>query len=184
MAFSPFAIQTAVTHFHEKYGHPIRSTPTGHISQAEAELSLNLIEEEVAELADSLFSVDYSALNPEFIHDPNIVEIADALGDIVWTAYSAAIRHGIDLDLVLAEIARSNDTKTPAEGPGAKIQKGPDYSAPDIARVLRTQPAAGGRMIPALGRPLRCWLGLHKRAPHPGISSFWYCRLCHWMGRK
>lgn len=137
MAFSPFAIQTAVTQFHEKYGHPIRSTPTGHIPLEEAELSMKLIDEEVDEYTAALFSVQ----GDEIAHTPNIVEIADALGDIVWTAYSAAIRHGIDLDLVLAEIARSNDTKTPAAGAGAKIQKGPDYSAPDIARVLRTQPA-------------------------------------------
>jgi predicted HAD superfamily Cof-like phosphohydrolase len=142
MAYSPYAIQTAVTNFHEKYGHPIRSTPNGNIPLGEAQLSLALIDEEVEELADALFTID--GLDGEFSeprHTPNIVEIADALGDIVWTAYSAAIRHGIDLDLVLAEIARSNDTKTPAAGPGTKIQKGPDYSAPDIARVLRTQPA-------------------------------------------
>lgn len=140
MAFSPFAIQTAVTNFHEKYGHPIRSTPTGHIPLEEAELAHDLIAEEAVELFDALFDVE----NHELIHQPNIVEIADALGDIVWTAYSAAIRHGIDLDLVLAEIARSNDTKTPAAHAGQKIQKGPGYSAPDIARVLRTQPALEG----------------------------------------
>lgn len=137
MAFAPFAIQTAVSNFHEKFGHPIRSTPTGHIPISEAQLAFNLIEEESSELWDALFDVEAGVI----AHAPNIVEIADALGDIVWTAYSAAIRHGIDLDMVLAEIARSNSTKTPAEGPGAKIQKGPDYSAPDIARVLRTQPA-------------------------------------------
>ena len=137
MAFAPFAIQTAVSHFHEKYGHPIRSTPTGHIPFEEASLAGALIDEEVGELYDALFTVEGS----DIAHTPNIVEIADALGDIVWTAYSAAIRHRIDLDLVLAEIARSNDTKTPAANPGEKIQKGPNYSAPDIARVLRTQPA-------------------------------------------
>ena len=137
MAFSPFAIQTAVANFHEKYGHPIRSTPTGHIPREEAELAAALIDEETTELYDALFVVTGS----DVVHQANIVEVADALGDIVWTAYSAAIRHGIDLDLVLAEIARSNDTKTPAAGPGAKIQKGADYSPPDIARVLRTQPA-------------------------------------------
>lgn len=140
MAFAPFAIQTAVTQFHQKYGHPIRSTPTGHIPLEEAELSHDLIAEEVSELWCSLFDIEGYGL----VHQPNIVEIADALGDIVWTAYSAAIRHGIDLDLVLAEIARSNDTKTPATSPGAKIQKGADYSPPDIARVLRMQPALAG----------------------------------------
>lgn len=137
MAFSPYAIQTAVTQFHEKYNHPIRSTPTGHIPLEEADLSVSLISEELDELIDALFEFDSEGAH----HSPNIVEIADALGDIVWTAYSAAIRHGIDLDLVLAEIARSNDTKTPAAHPGEKIQKGSNYSAPDIARVLRTQPA-------------------------------------------
>jgi predicted HAD superfamily Cof-like phosphohydrolase len=140
MAYSPFPTLTAVTDFHAKFGHPIRSTPTGDIPVAEADLSFELIAEELGEFYDSLFDI----ADGEHIHKPNIVEIADALGDIVWTAYSAAIRHGIDLDLVLAEIARSNDTKTPAAGPGAKIQKGPDYSAPDIASVLAKQPALVG----------------------------------------
>ncbi len=144
MAFSPFAIQTAVTQFHERYGHPIRSRPTGDIPIGEAQLAAALIDEETTELYDALFTVTGSDIN----HTPDIVEIADALGDIVWTAYSAAIRHGIDLDLVLAEIARSNDTKKPATGPGAKIQKGADYSAPDIARVLRTQPAMQYSLTP------------------------------------
>lgn len=139
MAFAPFAIQTAVTNFHKKYGHPVRSTPTADIPFDEASLSAALIDEETGELYDALFTID----GGDILHTPNIVEIADALGDIVWTAYSAAIRHGIDLDLVLAEIARSNDTKTPAAGPGTKIQKGADYSPPDIASVLANQPALG-----------------------------------------
>jgi predicted HAD superfamily Cof-like phosphohydrolase len=141
MAYSPFPTLAAVSDFHKKYNHPIRSTPTGHIPVAEAGLAFDLIAEELEEFYDAVFAVDNHG---DIGHTPDIVEIADALGDIVWTAYSAAIRHGIDLDLVLAEIARSNDTKTPAAGPGAKIQKGADYSPPDIARVLRTQPALIG----------------------------------------
>ena len=32
--------------------------------------------------------------------------------------------------------------------------------------------------------PFACMFGFHKRNQHPGISSFWYCVRCHWMGRK
>jgi len=63
-----------------------------------------------------------------------LVEIADALGDIVVTSYGMAIRHGIDLNAVLQEIMSSNMTKE-ANGLG-KIKKGADYRPPNIAQVL------------------------------------------------
>jgi predicted HAD superfamily Cof-like phosphohydrolase len=62
------------------------------------------------------------------------VEVADALGDIVFTAYGMAARHGIDLDRVLAAICESNMSKT-ANGQN-KILKGEDYFPPRIAEAL------------------------------------------------
>lgn len=64
----------------------------------------------------------------------DVVAIADACADAVVTIIGTAISYGIPFDAVLAEVHRSNMTKTnPA---GQKLAKGPGYSPPDIAGVL------------------------------------------------
>lgn len=133
-----YPIQQSVIDFHKKFGHPVRDTPQT-ISREEAKQAFGFIDEEVGELVDALWSDGACDLAGccDADYEPDLVEIADALGDIVVTAYGKAIRHGIDLDLVLAEIMRANMSKT-ANGMG-KIQKGPDYKAPDIAAVLKAQ---------------------------------------------
>lgn len=125
-----FPIQQNVIDFHKTFGHPVRDIPQV-ITKKEAIQAYSFIEEELEELwVDGLFPRD--ALNQPY--DPSIVEIADALGDIVFTAYGMAIRHGIDLDRVLAAICASNMTKTP-NGQG-KILKGEGYVEPDIRGAL------------------------------------------------
>lgn len=136
-----FPIQQSVIDFHKKFGHPVRDTPQT-ITEEEADLAFDFIAEEVNELwEDGLFPVKpcddcfcgEKGCGPRQ-YKPNVVEIADALGDIVFTAYGMAVRHGIDLDLVLKEICESNMSKE-ANGQG-KIKKGPDYFPPNIARAL------------------------------------------------
>ena len=131
-----FPIQQNVIDFHKKFGHPVRDYPQT-ITKAEANQAFSFIEEELGELwEDGLYP------NPECgepgccqgNYEPNIVEIADALGDVVFTAYGMAVRHGIDLDRVLAAICESNMSKE-ANGMG-KIKKGPDYFPPRIAEAL------------------------------------------------
>lgn len=65
----------------------------------------------------------------------DLVKVADALADVVYAAYGTAWRMGIPLDSVIAEVHRSNMTKTPAPGDGKAI-KGTGYSPPEIAGVL------------------------------------------------
>jgi predicted HAD superfamily Cof-like phosphohydrolase len=70
--------------------------------------------------------------------------LADALGDIVYVAYGAAVTYGLDLDAVLAEIHRSNMSKLgldrrPIMRADGKVLKGPAYRPPDIGTVLATQ---------------------------------------------
>ena len=60
--------------------------------------------------------------------------VADALGDLAYVVYGAALHFGIDLDAVVAEVHRSNMTKT-AAGNG-KAVKGPGYRAPDLREIL------------------------------------------------
>jgi hypothetical protein len=120
----------------------VRDSPQT-ISQAEAKLAYSFIEEELYELYDDgLYANGETVCTPEECtctgvngYNPNVVEIADALGDIVFTAYGMAVRHGIDLDLVLKEICESNMTKTP-NGQG-KIKKTEGvYVPPNISRAL------------------------------------------------
>ena len=136
-----FPIQQQVIDFHNKFGHPVRDVPQT-ITEQEAELAASFIEEEVEELRAALFTREYMTCGEDYpccdwdeeTYSPNLVEIADALGDIVFTAYGMAARHGIDLDRVLAAICESNLSKT-ANGQ-AKITKGPDYFPPRIAEAL------------------------------------------------
>lgn len=135
-----FPIQQAVIDFHKKFGHPVRDTPQT-ISPEETKLAYSFIDEELDELFDAAGIAAMCAL-PDCCNlidgtsdaAPNLIEIADALGDIVFTAYGMAARHGIDLDRVLAAICESNMTKT-ANGLG-KIKKGDDYVPPKISEAL------------------------------------------------
>jgi predicted HAD superfamily Cof-like phosphohydrolase len=96
--------------------------PTTDIPPHLHELRQRLFDEEAGELAEAVCGRD-------------IVKIADALGDIVFVAVGTAVTYGIPFDAVLAEVFRSNMTKTntPAE---AKLVKGPDYEPPRIAELL------------------------------------------------
>lgn len=114
--------------FHNKFGHPVRDSPQT-ITKNEAVQAFSFIEEELHELWDDGLFRSHTT-----VYEPSIVEVADALGDIVFTAYGMAVRHGIDLDRVLAAICESNMTKE-ANGLG-KIKKGADYRPPNIAQAL------------------------------------------------
>ena len=90
-----------------------------------------LIEEEATELREALFLRD----------TPNIVEAADALADIVYVCYGAAITWGIDLDKVIAEVHAANLRKLWPDGKprvteAGKILKPEGFVGPDIASVL------------------------------------------------
>jgi NTP pyrophosphatase (non-canonical NTP hydrolase) len=70
------------------------------------------------------------------------VEIADALGDLVYVCAGFALEAGIDLTAVFAEIQASNMTKLGADGKvirreDGKVMKGPQYVKPDIKAALR-----------------------------------------------
>lgn len=111
-----------VREFHAKFGVPDSASPD--ISQ-HRELRIKLIAEEFRELRLALDAND-------------VVEVADALADLLYVTIGAALQWGIPLDRVFAEVHRSNMTK---DGGGkradGKILKGPGYAPPDVAAVLR-----------------------------------------------
>lgn len=111
-----------VAEFHRRIGADVRTTPTpapqGALRRCE------FVEEEAAELRAAVCAGD-------------IVQIADALGDLLYVTYGTALHFGIDVDEVFAEIHRSNMTKSPAGN--QKAVKGPRYSPPRIEAVLGSQ---------------------------------------------
>ena len=118
-----------VREFHEKFGCPIGDTRNPQARTPSTPLRLALLEEEYAtEYVPAVAAGD-------------LVEIADALADMVYVIYGTALDHGIDLDAVLAEVHRSNMTKQhvgsqPVVGGFRKLGKGPGFSPADIAAVL------------------------------------------------
>lgn len=76
-------------------------------------------------------------------NEDNIVEIADALADIIYIALGTAVSYGIPLDKIFEEVHRSNmaklvDGKVLRREDG-KIQKPEGWTAPDVAGILQKQ---------------------------------------------
>ena len=91
-----------------------------------ATLRSDLIEEEWHEFVDAVW-------------DRDKVEVADALGDLLYVVIGTAHVYGIDIDRVFREIHRSNMTKVSDGGQNEqihKIRKGPEYSPPDLGFVM------------------------------------------------
>ena len=91
-------------------------------------LRLDLIKEELEELKEA-------------INDNNIVEVADALTDILYVTYGAGHSFGIDLDKCFAEVQRSNMSKLDNNGKpifndNGKVMKGPNYFQPNLKKYL------------------------------------------------
>jgi predicted HAD superfamily Cof-like phosphohydrolase len=120
--------QRMVRDFHERFRLPRNDSPVWP-GEVVHRLRVNLIEEELAELR-----------NAGETHD--LVEIADALGDLLYVVYGTAVTYGIDLDPVFSEIHRSNMSKggsDPAARCDGKVLKGPNYTPPRVAEVLENQ---------------------------------------------
>lgn len=122
----------SVAEFHRRFGLPISSRPRGHVDPVLAQLRVDLLVEEVDEFREATEECD-------------AVGIADALADIVYVAYGAALTYGIDLDAVIREVHRSNVSKLGADGrpvrrEDGKILKPSTYRPPNIPAVLLDQP--------------------------------------------
>jgi len=93
-----------------------------------AALRLDLIEEEVQELRDGFGR-------------SSLLEVADALTDILYVVYGAGHAFGIDLDDCFSEVHRSNMTKLGEDGrpmyrDDGKVMKGPNYEEPDLSQFV------------------------------------------------
>ena len=93
------------------------------------ELRFNLIKEELEELR--------IAMNTK-----NLVEVADALTDILYVTYGAGHAFGIDLDKCFDEVQQSNMSKlddrgNPIYNDSGKVMKGPKYFKPDLSKFIK-----------------------------------------------
>ena len=95
---------------------------------AVVQLRVDLIEEELHELKEAIKNND-------------LVEVADALTDILYVTYGAGHSFGVDLDRCFDEVQRSNMSKLGEDGnpiynDSGKVMKGPNYSAPDLKKII------------------------------------------------
>ena len=114
--------------FMEAFGQEVLYIPTMPDFNLSA-LRLELIEEEVQELRDGLGK-------------KSMLEIADALTDILYVVYGAGHAFGIDLDDCFHEVHSSNMTKLGADGrplyrEDGKVMKGPNYREPDLTKFVQ-----------------------------------------------
>ncbi|HMQ77660.1 MAG TPA: nucleoside triphosphate pyrophosphohydrolase family protein [Flavobacteriales bacterium] len=129
----PLTLAEAIGHvrsFHDAFGIPNAEAPTAAIGDRDALLRYKLIREENEEYLEAALRGD-------------LVEVADALGDILYILCGTLLKHGLEhkIDEVFREIQRSNMSKLGADGrpirrDDGKVMKGPAYFPPDIARIL------------------------------------------------
>ena len=92
------------------------------------QLRIDLIEEELNELKEAIKNKD-------------IVEVADALTDILYVTYGAGHSFGVNLDQCFDEVQRSNMSKLGEDGKpiyndSGKVMKGPNYFAPNLKKIV------------------------------------------------
>lgn len=119
-----------VAEFHRTFGQPVETTPRL-VDEKTATLRRDLLEEEFKEYVKA-------------VDEDNLVEIADALGDIIYIAVGSALTYGIDLDAILREIHRSNMSKLGPDGKpiyrwDGKVLKPATYSPANIQSVFDAQ---------------------------------------------
>jgi predicted HAD superfamily Cof-like phosphohydrolase len=120
----------AVKMFHEAFGLGILHAPTANLGEDKNRLRFNLMDEENKEYLQAADNDD-------------LVEVADALGDMLYILCGTIIEHGMQykIEEVFNEIQRSNMSKLGGNGQpiyreDGKVLKGPNYSKPNIGAIL------------------------------------------------
>ena len=122
---------SAVTAFHKAFRLVVNNTPTTDIDEDTMRLRFSLMEEENKEYYDAIKNKD-------------LIEVADALGDMLYILCGTIITHGMQdvIDEVFEEIQQSNMSKLGNDGKpiyrkDGKVLKGPNYFRPNIAKILK-----------------------------------------------
>ena len=113
--------------FMKTYGQEVKDK-AGFSDAKTNKLRIELIKEELEELTTAM-------------QDENLLEVADALTDILYVTYGAGHAFGIDLDKCFEEVQNSNMSKLGEDGKpiyneAGKVMKGPNYFKPDLSKYL------------------------------------------------
>ena len=114
--------------FMKTFGQEVKTKPSFNTDKIN-KLRLDLIREELTELAEAMNNKD-------------LLEVADALTDILYVTYGAGHAFGIDLDSCFDEVQNSNMSKLGKDGKpiyneAGKVMKGPNYFKPDLSKFIR-----------------------------------------------
>ena len=120
----------AVQEFHESFGLGVSHHPVARLSEQKLKLRFDLMDEENREYLEAAENDD-------------LVEVADALGDMLYILCGTILEHGMQykIEEVFNEIQRSNMSKLGADGKpiyreDGKVMKGPNYFKPNIVSIL------------------------------------------------
>ena len=116
-----------VKKFMQTFGQEVRSQ-SSFPDEKIVKLRCNLIEEEFLELKTAIKNKD-------------IIEVADALTDILYVTYGAGHAFGLNLDKCFEEVQNSNMSKLDENGKpiyneDGKVMKGPKYFKPDLSKFI------------------------------------------------
>ena len=113
--------------FMKTFGQEVKTKPSFSTDKIN-KLRLNLIKEELNELTEAMNNKD-------------LLEVADALTDILYVTYGAGHAFGINLDKCFEEVQNSNMSKLDENGKPiynehGKVMKGPKYFKPDLSKFV------------------------------------------------
>ena len=111
--------------FMKTFGQEVKNKPSLSSDKIN-NLRINLIKEELDELKEAMDNKD-------------LLEVADALTDILYVTYGAGHAFGVDLDKCFDEVQNSNMSKLgengkPIYNEAGKVMKGPNYFKPDLSK--------------------------------------------------
>ena len=121
----------AVQEFHKAFGLGVKQDPTAKLPENKLKLRFDLMAEENEEYLEAANNND-------------IVEVADALGDMLYILCGTILEHGMQykIEEVFNEIQRSNMSKLGEDGKpiyreDGKVLKGPNYFKPQIFDIIK-----------------------------------------------
>ena len=114
--------------FMKTFGQEVKDNPSFSTDKIN-KLRIDLIKEELDELTEAMKNED-------------LLEVADALTDILYVTYGAGHAFGINLDKCFEEVQKSNMSKLGKDGKPiynefGKVMKGPDYFKPDLSKFIK-----------------------------------------------
>ncbi len=113
--------------FMKTFGQEVKTKPSFSTEKIN-KLRIDLIKEELEELTEAMNNKD-------------LLEVADALTDILYVTYGAGHAFGLDLDKCFDEVQNSNmskldENRKPIYNESGKVMKGPNYLKPDLSKFV------------------------------------------------